>query len=75
MTLIIDPNALSKVALDGLIEERILQEGTDYGDSEVSHQAKCKQLKHLIDQQRVLITFDEETQSCNLIDANHYDRK
>ena len=74
MSLIIDPRALSESALDGLVEERILQEGTDYGDSEISYQAKCERLKRLIDQQRVLITFDEETQSCHLVDASQCNR-
>ena len=72
MTLIIDPKTLTESALDGLVEERILQEGTDYGDNEISYQAKCKRLRRLVDQQGVLITFDEETQSCNLIDASQY---
>jgi uncharacterized protein YheU (UPF0270 family) len=36
MSLNIDPKALTESALDGLVEERILQEGTDYGGSEIN---------------------------------------
>ena len=58
---------LSQQALDQLIEDFVLREGTDYGHNEYSLEAKKKHVIRQIEQKQVIISFDPETESCTLI--------
>ncbi len=58
---------LSKDALDGVLEEYINREGTDYGAIEMSFSDKCDQVMMQIKQGQVLIVFDHDSQSVSLM--------
>jgi len=58
---------LSDSALNNLIDEFILREGTDYGHSEPSLTHKRQQVLKRIQAHQASIVYDEETQSCNII--------
>jgi uncharacterized protein YheU (UPF0270 family) len=58
---------LSKDALDGVLEEFVNREGTDYGLIETSFADKCGQVLAQIKHGKVLIVFDHDTQSVGLM--------
>ena len=53
--------------LSGLIEEFITREGTDYGEREFSLTEKVEQVKAQIKRGDVVIVFDAESETCNLL--------
>jgi len=65
---------LSPELLSGIIEEFIQREGTDYGVNEVSLDDKIQQVKKQIQQGDVVITFDQQTETCNLLSRVNFQR-
>jgi hypothetical protein len=59
--------ALSREALLGVVEAFVLREGTDYGDREVPHEAKVRQVLAGLESGEVRMLFDPETQSVTLL--------
>ena len=57
---------LSPAALNGVIEEFVSREGTEYGAEEVSLETKCRQVMRQLEKGDVIITFNDETQSCSI---------
>ena len=57
---------LSSEALQGVIEEYISREGTDYGDIEVSATTKFRQVKHKLENGSAVLIFDDETETTNI---------
>lgn len=53
--------------LQAVLEEYISREGTDYGLYEYSLEQKLEQLLRQIKQGSAFICFDEETQSCTIL--------
>jgi uncharacterized protein YheU (UPF0270 family) len=72
--ILIPPDRLDTDLLVALIEEFILQEGTDYGVHESALANKVSQVRRQIDKGDVLITYDEESESCNLMTKGEYKR-
>jgi hypothetical protein len=68
---IIPVNRLSPEALDGVIKEFILREGTDYGDREVSLETKLLQVKNKLEKELAVLIFDDETETTNIIPADN----
>ncbi|MEH6466747.1 MAG: YheU family protein [Porticoccus sp.] len=60
--------------LNAIIEDFIAREGTDYGSSEVGFETKIEQVKRQIERGDVVITFDPETESCNLLTKYQFQR-
>ncbi len=58
---------VSAQALESLISEFILREGTDYGQHEFSLEAKQAQIKKQLNSGQTLIVFDTTEQSASLI--------
>jgi len=58
---------LSKEALQGIIEEFINREGTDYGLIEASFTDKCDQVLAQIKRGDVLVVFDHGSQSVGVM--------
>lgn len=58
---------ISEDALNGLIEEFINREGTDYGEHEYSLEAKVSQLLTQLKQGDIVIAYDEESESCTIV--------
>jgi uncharacterized protein YheU (UPF0270 family) len=57
---------LSVEALNGIIEDFVTREGTEYGTQEVTLDIKVKQVKAQLEENLVVINFDPETQSCSI---------
>jgi len=60
-------NKLSDEALNGLIEEFITREGTEYGVAEVPLEQKLRQVKHQLESGDVVIVFNSEAGTSNLM--------
>lgn len=71
--MIIPHQQLSSEALQGLIEEFITREGTDYGAVEVSLAQKVDQVKRQLDRGDVVIVFDPASESVSIL--TKYDAK
>jgi len=59
-------NALSKQALEGLVEEFVLREGTEYGATDVSLPEKRRQVMAQLKQGLAQIVFDPDTQTTSI---------
>ena len=58
---------LSRQALDGLIDEFVTRDGTDYGVEERSLDEKKSATRRQLDSGKVVIVFDPTTQTSNII--------
>lgn len=65
--MIIPPERLARDTLTALIESFITREGTDYGMEEVSLEQKVEQVRKQLDRGEVVIVYDTETDSINLL--------
>jgi len=57
---------LSSDALEGLIEEYVTREGTDYGHAEYSLADKVAQVRRQLERGEAVIRYDSYLQSCTL---------
>jgi uncharacterized protein YheU (UPF0270 family) len=62
-------DALSADALRGIIESFVLREGTDYGDHEVTLEAKVDAVRAQLTRGDVQILWDPNTESVQLVVA------
>ena len=60
-------SALSSDAQEGVIDNFIWREGTDYGSNEISHETKVAQIRAQIDDGRVKLVFDPGLDSVTLM--------
>ena len=58
---------LSADALEGLVEEFVTRDGTDYGTSERSLASKKAEVRRLLERGEVRIVFDPESGTANLV--------
>jgi uncharacterized protein len=58
---------LSAEALRGVIEGFVLREGTDYGEREVSHEAKVRRVMAQLEAGEAQIWFDPDTSSVEIL--------
>lgn len=65
--MIIPFEQLSSDALQGLIEEFITREGTDYGMEEVSLNTKVEQIKQQLKRGEIVVVFDTATESVSIL--------
>lgn len=65
--MIIPYEQLSHDALQGLIEDFITREGTDYGEEEISLSVKVEQIKQLLKRREVVVVFDTATESVSIL--------
>ena len=63
----IDVHSLSAEALQGIIENYVLQEGTDYGEREWSLIQKCEQVKRQLQRVEAVVDFDPVTETVNIL--------
>jgi len=63
-------NRLSPEALQGVIEEFVSRDGTDYGEIEVSRETKFRQVKYKLETGSAVLIFDDETETTNIFLAN-----
>ena len=65
--MIIPYEQLSSDALQGLIEEFITREGTDYGEEEIPLNIKVEQVKQLLKRREVVVVFDTASESVTIL--------
>jgi hypothetical protein len=65
--MIIPYEQLSNDALQGLIEEFITREGTDYGEEEISLDIKVEQIKQLLKRREIVVVFDVASESVSIL--------
>ena len=63
-------NKLSPEALQGVIEEFISRDGTDYGETEVPQETKLRHVKQKLKNGLAVLIFDDETETTNIFLAN-----
>ncbi len=61
---------ISPEALQGIIEEFISRNGTDYGEIETSRETKFRQVKCKLETGEAILIFDDETETTNILSAN-----
>lgn len=64
---LVPAEALSPDALEGLIQEFVTREGTDYGLREYSLAEKVQHVKRQLERGEVVIAFDLERESATLV--------
>ena len=58
------------MALQGVIEEFISRNGTDYGEIEASTETKFMQVKSKLETGSAVLIFDDETETTNIFLAD-----
>jgi uncharacterized protein YheU (UPF0270 family) len=61
---------LSTEALQGVIEEFISRDGTDYGEKEVPTETKFRYVKYKLETGSAVLIFDDETETTNIFLAD-----
>ena len=64
--MIIPYNQLSEEALQGIIEEFVSREGTDYGHEEISFERKCAQVLQQLKSGDVVIVYNANEDTVNI---------
>ena len=72
--MIIPYHELSEEALQALIEDFVTRDGTDYGLVEMSMQEKAAYLLVLLKKGDLLITYNDDLQSCGLVTKEEAER-
>ena len=67
---LIPVNKLSAKALQGVIEEFISRNGTDYGAIEASLETNIRQVKSKLESGSAVLVFDDETETTNIFLAD-----
>ncbi len=67
--MLIPYDQLQETTLTALIEEFIDREGTDYGELEITRSAMISQVHQQLSNGKVVICYDTESETCNLITA------
>lgn len=65
--LVVPPDRLSKEAVEGLIEEFILREGTDYGHSDPTLEQKKQRVHSQMATGHVVIVYSSLTENTSLM--------
>ena len=68
----IDPEKISHQALEGLIKEFILREGTDYGVKVYTLEEKIEKVKKQLNSGIIIIAYDAELESTTLIKSEDF---
>jgi uncharacterized protein YheU (UPF0270 family) len=66
---------LSADALRGVIESFVLREGTDYGELDVSHEAKVQQVMRQLERGEVRIMFEPADSSVTIVVVKTNERR
>jgi len=67
--MIIPHHELSPEALQGVIEDFVSRDGTDYGATEIALAAKVAQVRRQLDEGTAVIFFDEEEGGVTILPA------
>ncbi len=72
--MIISPQSLSGEALQNLIEQFVLREGTEYGEQEISLAEKVAQVRSQLASGDALILYSELHQSVDIISRKAFEQ-
>ncbi len=61
---------LNPEALQGVIEEFVTRDGTDYGEFEIPLETKISQVLGQLKSGKAVIVFDQATETCNILKSN-----
>ena len=61
---------LSPEALNGVIEEFVTRDGTDYGEIEVPLETKISQVLGQLKSGKAVIVFDQRIETCTILKSN-----
>ena len=67
-------DVLSSEALQGIIENFILREGTDYGAEEISHHRKIEQIEKQLQKGDIKVVFDANTETVSIVTQTEWKR-
>lgn len=70
--MIIPPEKLEPQTLLNILKEYILREGTDYGEHELSMDDKIERLMPQVRSGKVLVVYDEASESIDIREADSY---
>jgi uncharacterized protein YheU (UPF0270 family) len=59
--------SISALALEGLIEEFVTRDGTDYGYDETPLASRVEQVKKKLKNKEIVVLFNEATDEVNLV--------
>ncbi len=65
--IVVPYDALSLEALQGVLEEYVSREGTDYGHANFSLAQKVAAVRRQLERGLAVIVYDPATQSCNIV--------
>lgn len=63
-------NQLSTQALQGVIEEFVTRDGTDYGETEIPLESKVSRILDQLQSGKAVIVFDQKTETCNILKSD-----
>ncbi len=72
--MIIPWQEVSKDALDSIIEEFVMREGTDYGEVEISFEDKKQQVLKQLQVGEIVLVYSELHENVNLMLASEFSR-
>lgn len=64
---VVPASRLSREALDGLLEEYVTRDGTDYGPREHTLEEKKHALSVQLERSEVVIVFDVQSETCGIV--------
>ena len=67
---VIPIDRLDAEILQGVIEEFISRQGTDYGEIEASRETSIRQVKRKLEKGLAVLVFDDETETTNILRAD-----
>jgi uncharacterized protein YheU (UPF0270 family) len=59
--------ALSSESLRGIVEEFVTREGTEYGARDYSLEEKVNRVLRQLENEEIVIEYDPDSQTCNLL--------
>jgi len=62
---------LSPEALQGVIEEFVIRDGTDYGEVEISLETKIAQVLAQLKSGKAVIAFDQKSETCTILKSDN----
>ena len=66
---------LSEEALRGVVESFVLREGTDYGQRDISLEAKIAAVMRQLDRGEAVVVFDPDTETVSIVVASPPSRR
>ena len=72
--MIVPAEQLSPDTLNNILEAYVLQEGTDYGDQEITLEQKVEDVKQLLKQKKVFLVYSELHETVNVLPAGQFEQ-